>query len=65
MEQELLTVNQAAKKFNVHPQTIRNWYRDGVLPAYRPNPKGKVFLRLEDVDKVLANRVNGDNGKKV
>ncbi|MCC7356077.1 MAG: helix-turn-helix domain-containing protein [Candidatus Doudnabacteria bacterium] len=31
----LLTVRQAAEVLNVHPNTIRNWERDGVLAGVR------------------------------
>lgn len=31
----LLTVRQAAAVLNVHPNTVRNWEREGVLQAVR------------------------------
>jgi excisionase family DNA binding protein len=32
---ELLTVQQAARLINVHPNTLRNWERDGKINAVR------------------------------
>ena len=32
---ELLTIKQASTLLNVHPNTLRNWERDGRLSAVR------------------------------
>jgi excisionase family DNA binding protein len=32
---ELLTIKEAAKLINVHPNTLRNWERDGKIQAVR------------------------------
>lgn len=42
----LLTVRQAAQLLNVHPNTIRNWERDGQLSAVRiGNRRDRRFTR--------------------
>lgn len=33
--QELLTIKEAAKLINVHPNTLRNWEREGKIQAVR------------------------------
>jgi excisionase family DNA binding protein len=33
--QELLTIKEAAKMINVHPNTLRNWEREGKIQAVR------------------------------
>ena len=32
---QLLTIKEAAKLINVHPNTLRNWEREGKLEAVR------------------------------
>lgn len=32
---ELLTIKEAARMINVHPNTLRNWERDGKIQAIR------------------------------
>lgn len=32
---ELLTIREAARMINVHPNTLRNWEREGKLQAVR------------------------------
>ncbi len=32
---ELLTIKEAAKLINVHPNTLRNWEKDGKIQAVR------------------------------
>ncbi len=33
--QELLTIKEAAKFINVHPNTLRNWEKEGKIQAVR------------------------------
>ena len=33
--QELLTIKEAARLINVHPNTLRNWEKDGKIQAVR------------------------------
>lgn len=33
--QELLTIKEAAKMINVHPNTLRNWEKEGKIQAVR------------------------------
>jgi len=32
---ELLTIKEAARMINVHPNTLRNWEKDGKIQAIR------------------------------
>jgi excisionase family DNA binding protein len=36
---ELLTIRQAAKLINVHPNTLRNWEKEGRISAMRIGPR--------------------------
>jgi excisionase family DNA binding protein len=40
----LLTVEQAAARLQVHPQTVRGWIRHGRIPAVR---LGRRTIRIE------------------
>ena len=44
----LLTVTRAAEIVNVHPNTIRNWIRDGKLRHVRVGPK-LIRIHREDL----------------
>jgi excisionase family DNA binding protein len=48
MNQELLTVRQAASRLAVHPMTVRRWVREGRLPAVQLGGHGApVRVELE------------------
>lgn len=48
-----LTIAQAAKYLGVHHQTVRNWIRTRILKGYRLHPKGRIFLRLDDINNAI------------
>ena len=53
---DLLTLRQASMILNVHPNTLRNWERDGVISAIRiGSRKDRRFLKS-----VVAAIVNGE-----
>jgi len=54
---EFVTLREAARKLRIHPQTLRNWITNGVIVAYRPNPHGKIYIRLSDINKVRRRRI--------
>ena len=53
MVPEMLTVNEAARRLKVNPQTLRRWIRAGVLPARK---LGKKEYRISAAD--LEERVS-------
>jgi excisionase family DNA binding protein len=53
-DEGLLTVEDAAKKVKVHPETIRGWIRSGELPAV--DIGGKYRIYPEDLDDFLKRR---------
>jgi excisionase family DNA binding protein len=53
-DEELLTVEDAAKKVKVHPETIRGWIRSGELPAVDIGGKYRIFP--DDLDAFLKRR---------
>src|SRR3954447_17061257 len=48
LNEEYLTVTEAANLVRVSPSTIRRWIREGSLPAYRLGPR-RVGLRRNDL----------------
>ena len=49
----LLTVGQAARLLNLHPNTIRRWSKKGIIKSYRINSRGDRRFRKEDVNQLL------------
>lgn len=52
-KKELLTINEVAEIFGVHPETLRRWDNDGKLKAIRIGEFGHRKYRREDIDKLV------------
>jgi excisionase family DNA binding protein len=51
IDDQLLTVDQVAEELHLHPQTIRNWIRNGKLRAVK---LGHVFrVKREDMEEMI------------
>ncbi|MGH7908561.1 MAG: helix-turn-helix domain-containing protein [Thermodesulfobacteriota bacterium] len=46
-DKDYLTVSQVANIFNIHPQTIRNWIKQGDLEAVRHGVAGNYKIPKE------------------
>jgi excisionase family DNA binding protein len=53
MASELLTVEEAASRLKMNPQTVRRWIRRGLLPAAKVGPK-QWRISAADVDLRMA-----------
>jgi excisionase family DNA binding protein len=53
LNEEYLTVAEAANLVRVSPSTIRRWIREGNVPAYRLGPR-RVGLKRDDLSAVIA-----------
>jgi excisionase family DNA binding protein len=53
IDQEYLTVDEAARLLRVATSTIRRWIRQGDLPAYRIGHR-RVALRREDLNGLIT-----------
>lgn len=52
LNEEYLTVAEAANLVRVSPSTIRRWIREGNLPAYRLGPR-RVGLKRDDLSSLI------------
>lgn len=59
-----ITIKQAAEMVRVHPNTIRNYIKAGILKQYQVNRGYKVLLKTEDIDRAFGSRDTMNNGGK-
>ncbi len=59
-----ITIKQAAELVRVHPNTIRNYIKAGILKQYQVNRGYKVLLKTEDIDRAFGSRDKANNGGK-
>jgi len=50
---ELITLSEASKILKVHPNTLRLWDKNGILPAVRIGEKKVRRYRKEDILKFI------------
>lgn len=58
--QNLLTIAEAAKFLNIHPETLRRWDKDGTLKSVRVNTRGDRRYNLQDLENFLKNSASVD-----
>ncbi|MCB9632924.1 MAG: helix-turn-helix domain-containing protein [Sandaracinus sp.] len=56
---ELLTLDEAAQHFRVHPRTVRRWLSDGVIPRARAGKRGAIRINVADALRALGRRAEG------
>lgn len=54
---ELLTLSEACELLKVHPNTLRQWDKQGILPAIRLGAKRVRRYRKEDIVKMLNQKL--------
>lgn len=53
---ELLTIGEAAKLLRVHPNTLRNWDKQGILKPARIGTKRLRRYKKEDIKKLIEGK---------
>ena len=53
---EYLTIRQACELLQVHPNTLRNWDKKGVLTAHRIGVRGIRRYKRDDLIKFMENK---------
>jgi len=51
---DILTLKQACEILNCHPNTLRNWEKEGIVECIRFGKRGDRRFRKEDVLKLLT-----------
>ncbi len=59
-----LTVAQAAEVIQVHPETVREWLREGRLPGTLLSRRAGWRIRARDVERLLAGEMGEPAGKE-
>ncbi len=50
---ELLSISQVADIFSIHPDTLRNWEKDGTLVPLRAGKRGDRKYRPQDIEAIV------------
>ncbi len=50
---ELLSISQVADIFNIHPDTLRNWEKEGILVPLRAGKRGDRKYRPQDIKAIV------------
>ena len=56
----MLTTTEAARYLGVHPNTVRRWETQGLLPAYRLGKRGDRRFSREAMDRFLSQAASGN-----
>lgn len=51
---DILTLQEACKLLNCHPNTLRNWDNKGILKAIRFGSRGDRRFKKEDLLKIVT-----------
>lgn len=50
---DLLSIGQVAEVFSIHPDTLRNWEKEGILVPMRVGKRGDRKYRPEDIEAIV------------
>ena len=61
---KILRIGEAAHFLHVHPNTLRKWSSNGLIPTYRIGNRRDRRFKVEDLASFLDNGANGPNGQQ-
>src|SRR3989344_3735087 len=50
---KLLSISQVAEIFNIHPDALRNWEKEGILVPLRAGKRGDRKYRPQDIETII------------
>ena len=56
VDPRVLTVSQAARRLNTHPNSVRAWSNSGLFQGYRVGVRGDRRFNSDDVDTFMRSR---------
>lgn len=63
LRQKYTTARQIANLLGITPAYVRTLAKQGRIPAFQVNGKGRIYFIKEDVEKFIEkNRIGGGNG---
>ena len=45
----LITITEASEQVGVHPNTVRNWLKAGLIKGWRTAPRGMIYLKDKEL----------------
>ncbi len=57
----MLTVREVGQLLHIHSNTVRRWSNQGIIIAYRVNPRGDRRFKRKDIARFIAG-LNGNKG---
>lgn len=60
MAEKLISIKEAAEILNVSKLTLRNWDKDGKLPAFRHPLNNYRVYNLQDIENIIQKIKSGE-----
>lgn len=55
LKDDYLMTDQFAKRIGVHPQTVRQWIKKGLIEPHHKTPSGRCLFTEEQVEEYFGN----------
>lgn len=63
MAREMLSINQAAARYGVHPNTVRRWLKVGAVSGTK-NCFGYWLIPVKDIERVMCRNGATEGGSR-
>lgn len=65
MDKKFISIKEASELLHVSKLTLRNWDRDGKLPALRHPISNYRVYQIEDIEKLIKQMESGEKPKRI